>query len=384
MTDPKKAGFGPPPRLRTRTGDIGIKTKLDRLLSVANGYVDGEDQRPPSTKTAKPRVTRGEFDCPICNKNYRARTDFEAHERACRLLSKGQSRASSSRVVDPDDDPLLPRRRDRDRNNPFDCDDEDALNTLLEKTSLYASKLRSDRQAGRDVDDDSAERRPPPHNPLTPDFFAFLDGGGAAAGGFGAAFGKNLHGAARTSSYAYDDDATAFATGTGRSTPSTHFDKIYEESRRRKEEKENGEAEAEAEAEEKRRKRTEKGAALTGMMGRRAEPPFDFVQHERLWSKFENLVKAKLERREQLTYADVPFPPLDSAGTADLFGNSRITDAERRTKLRTLLLRWHPDKFKAKHAPLFAEADFSNVMNTVTATSQKINEAKKFENDIGG
>ena len=110
-------------------------------------------------------------------------------------------------------------------------------------------------------------------------------------------------------------------------------------------------------------------------------PLFDFDRHDRLWGAFEDLSSKKRSRGELLAHGDVPFPPLGDA-SGDLFGvgcgggAAAPAAAERRARVRALLLRWHPDKFGAAHKPLFGEAEFARVMESVTAVSQRINEAR--------
>ena len=96
--------------------------------------------------------------------------------------------------------------------------------------------------------------------------------------------------------------------------------------------------------------------------------PFN-QQYERAWKKFEDISLAQSEKR-MIGVDDIPFLPiLSSAKDGSKSGAvSSSSVQEERARLRSLLVRWHPDHFLQRFGPRLSKCDIPIIKSRLNDT----------------
>ena len=106
----------------------------------------------------------------------------------------------------------------------------------------------------------------------------------------------------------------------------------------------------------------------TGLLA--AVPLYIFLQlpdSEELWAAFQSKVDKDLLR--PIRYSDIPFPSMPLAFPASVYRDPQ----RRRDMVRTLQMRWHPDKFLQAFGASLDPVDDARIMTRVKEVSQAIN-----------
>ena len=163
------------------------------------------------------------------------------------------------------------------------------------------------------------------------------------------------------------------------------------EETRRREARERAEAEhwarveaREDEAREERRSREEHDAARGAKKERkraaRAKAKTTSAASDAKWADFDERWAA-LESapagsgKTPLTYDQIPWPPRMTETLARAAKGAARDTREFKAAYRASLLRWHPDKFAARHAGRLRETDRERILARVNAVARAINVA---------
>ncbi|GMI31903.1 hypothetical protein TrCOL_g7481 [Triparma columacea] len=311
QSDRKESCFGEPPELKTRTGRLGKKTHLTNLISIVR---ESEGGRPK--KGGQGRNTRG---CKVCGRIFGSKMEVEGHERACRMLMKGEMRSKASKNSGTGGLAGLHAGSSSNR-----------LDELLARTAAYGQGLGVGGQGVGGSGD-------PGVGPCVGDFFS-------------------THKPAQSSRTPFPFNSSAgispgdFATG-----PQNTNDYISMLQREKKEERRRERERMEKEKERLQRKRE---------MAREDKLPvgFSFPLYNRKWEAF--LRVRRLESAE-----DIPWLP-----AALTVGNLGVNLAEARSIVRGMILRWHPDKFSGvlQGKEVGEGIDLVAVMERVKGTSMML------------
>jgi hypothetical protein len=85
---------------------------------------------------------------------------------------------------------------------------------------------------------------------------------------------------------------------------------------------------------------------------------------------------------DELLEADVerimhPLHPKSNSGPSEVVKQFVQGTVERKRRLRTELLRWHPDKFQGRYGAALLEADRQRIMHRVQAICEALNTASQ-------
>jgi hypothetical protein len=115
----------------------------------------------------------------------------------------------------------------------------------------------------------------------------------------------------------------------------------------------------------------------------RRKPTFNFDAHEDQWLFFEDLLElsktSTTSPSQLLQYSDTPFLPTENyRGMLDQL--LEYEPVRRKAMIRTLLLRWHPDRWASNSELFVSREEFGRVIEKVSEVSQCINQMKKSAN----
>ena len=309
----KSSDFGDVPELRTRTGKLARKVLMDNLLSIAREGEGGKASKLKKASRKQPRYT-----CSICGSIFAGEAEKGLHERACEILQRGEMRSKASPERRPPrvGDHLIHSRKGSDNSK-----------NLLKATYSLVNDFKGSvptfvRQRPETVTNNK--------------------------GRFKQDFSSN-----------FVNDYRHFLRKEKRE------DEERERSRKQKgrEQRRRGQRRGEdGRGEEGGGKRERDAAATAADMGNAAR--FDLAAYNLKWEDF----FCKCQNLEILEMSDIPWLP-DSLDISSFGGSTE----EARASLRSLVLRWHPDKFGAtiKTAGLGAK-EIGTIMEKVKMTSQML------------
>ncbi|CAL5220265.1 g2246 [Coccomyxa viridis] len=102
-------------------------------------------------------------------------------------------------------------------------------------------------------------------------------------------------------------------------------------------------------------------------------------EYEKRWQDFSSSTAGDAGLKQKLAYIDIPWPLDEFASNGQLVSvvfAGTLGQVEWRRRLRTELLRWHPDKFQARFGAALLEADRERVMQRVQAICEVLNAAQ--------
>ena len=99
-----------------------------------------------------------------------------------------------------------------------------------------------------------------------------------------------------------------------------------------------------------------------------------FSRNEAAWKKFEQLVQNYPQQK--VRFNDVPFLP-PNFSYESIFGiKTTAPESERRSRIRQIVLRWHPDKWSNLFGARIHKADIEAILEGVKLMMTRINELK--------
>lgn len=141
------------------------------------------------------------------------------------------------------------------------------------------------------------------------------------------------------------------------------------EEKRRREKKERKASKQSGDDDDKReRRRDNKQKAASD---RASASDAKWADFEKRWAALEDSQNTS----SSLAYDDVPWPPKMTELLRRSSNNAGRESREFKVAYRSLLMRWHPDKFAARHGPRLLENDREKVLARVNAVARALNVA---------
>lgn len=141
------------------------------------------------------------------------------------------------------------------------------------------------------------------------------------------------------------------------------------EERRRREKKERKASKQSGDDDDKReRRRDNKQKAASD---RASASDAKWADFEKRWAALEDSQNTS----SSLTYDDVPWPPKMTELLVRTAKGAGRESREFKVAYRGLMMRWHPDKFAARHGPRLLENDREKVLARVNAVARALNVA---------